>query len=485
MNHLSRARLLPAVLVVSLLGGCAAPAPELAPAELAARTQRPNIIFLLTDDHRSDALGAAGNPIIQTPVLDELARSGVRFQNAFVTTPICMIGRASVFSGQYERRHGIHDFATEFTPEALSQTYPVLLRQAGYWSGFIGKYGVGNVMPTDAFDVWHGFPGQGTYETKDAEGGPIHLTRLMGQQAVEFLENAPGDRPFVLSVSFKAPHVQDQDPRQFIPDPVDMTMYRDVTIPVPRTATPQHLQALPPFLRADSTEVRLRWHKRFATPEMYQESVKNYYRLISGVDRVVGDIRETLRRRGLDRNTVIVFTGDNGFFLGEHGLAGKWYGYEESIRVPLIVYDPRLPTPLRGRVPDEWALNIDIAPTLLELAGLSAPAQMQGRSLLPLVWNRPVANWREEFLFEHLFVHRGIPRSDGVVSKRYKYLRYMDQQPLYEQLFDLETDPGETTNLAGSPEHASVLARLRARYEVLAREAAGDPPPSTTQSTRR
>jgi hypothetical protein len=250
-QKLLRSCLLLIGLVGSLLSGCRQDMVELAP-----ELSQPNIIFLLTDDHRWDALGVAGNPIIQTPQLDDLARTGVRFRNAFVTTPICMTSRASFLSGQYERRHGIHTFAADLSPEAFAQTYPALLRRAGYWSGFIGKYGVGQRMPVDKFDVWHGFPGQGKYETVDPEGRPIHLTRLMGQQAIEFLQSAPADRPFVLSVSFKAPHVQDEDPRQFIPDPAHLQLYRDATIPVPPTATSGHLERLPSFLQADSTESR-------------------------------------------------------------------------------------------------------------------------------------------------------------------------------------------------------------------------------------
>lgn len=439
-----------------------------------ARTNRPNLVVLVTDDHRWDALGASGNPIIQTPALDALAGDGVRFRNAYVTSPICMISRASIFSGHYGRRHGIHDFRTDFSPEAFARTYPALLRSAGYWSGFIGKYGVGTSMPEDEFDVWHGFPGQGKYETQDPQGRPIHLTRLMGDQAVDFVENAPADRPFVLSVSFKAPHVQDGDPRQFIPDPAYASLYADVSIPLPKTAGSEHLERLPPFLRSDSTEARLRWKLRFATPEMHQSSVKNYYQLLTQVDDVVGEIREALRRRALEDNTVIVFLGDNGFFLGEHGLAGKWYGYEESIRVPLIVYDPRLPEARRGQVRDEMALNVDIAPTLLAAAGLPIPPEMQGRDLMPLLRGERVA-WREDFLFEHLFPHARIPRSDGVVAGRYKYLRYIDQAPVYEQLFDLERDPDETINLAGRPDHAEVLRRMRERYTQLVAEAGGAP----------
>ena len=470
MNNLPRlpCTLLLAVLMAVSLSGYASREQGPSSAEI-----RPNIIFLLTDDHRWDVLGAAGNDIIQTPELDQIAHTGVRFRNAYVTTPICAVSRASIFSGQYERRHGIHDFGTDFAPEALALTYPVLLEEAGYWTGFIGKYGVGKNMPEEAFDVWYGIPGQPTYETTDEDGAPIHLTRLMGRQAVAFLEHAPENQPFSLSISFKAPHVQDGDPRQFIYDPAYEGLYQDVTVPVPETAAPDYLEQLPPFLRSDSTEARRRWQIRFATPEMYQRSVKGYYRLITGVDVVVGQIRDALRRLGHDDDTVIIYMGDNGFFLGEHGLAGKWYGYEESIRVPLLIYDPRLPEPLRGQVRDEMALNVDVAPTILSLAEIPVPQQMQGRSLLPLVRGEEV-DWREDFLFEHLFSHTRIPRSDGIVGGRYKYLRYMDQEPVYEQLFDLEEDPHEVTNLAGRPGYASILERMRGRYEELVEAAESD-----------
>jgi arylsulfatase A-like enzyme len=231
-------------------------------------------------------------------------------------------------------------------------------------------------------------------------------------------------------------------------------------------------ERLPPFLRSDSTEARLRWQLRFATPGMYQTSVKYYYRLLTQVDDVVGEIREALRRRGVEDNTVIVFLGDNGFFLGEHGLAGKWYGYEESIRVPLILYDPRLPGSRCGQVRDEMALNVDVAPTLLAAAGLPIPAQMQGRDLMPLLGGERVA-WREDFLFEHLFRHARIPHSDGVVAGRYKYPRYIDETPVHEQLFDLAADPGETENVTGRPQYAEVLRRMRERYGELVAEAGG------------
>ena len=439
--------------------------------------KKPNIIFLLTDDQRWDTLGATGNTLIQTPQMDRLAAEGVLFRNAFVTTAICVTSRASIFLGQYARRHQINDFDQDFTPEQLLNTYPLQLKAHGYRIGFIGKYGVGRNLPAQQYDYWQGIPGQPTYETTDENGEPIHCTRLFGKQALEFLRSSSPDQPFCLSVSFKAPHVQDGDPRQFIPDPAYDSLYQDVTIPPPKTATVAHYEALPDFLKSENSMPRKRWHLRFKNPELYQKMVKNYYRLISGVDDVLGKIRNELDRLGLADNTVIALMGDNGFFLGERGFAGKWYGHEESIRVPLIIYDPRLPQSRRGQVRDEMALNIDLAPTFLELAGISPPAGTQGQSLLPLVNGKSVS-WRQDFLYEHIYhvpaqwreAAGYIPASVGVRTERYKYLRYFEQDPVYEELYDLQKDPHEERNLVANDEYAPVLEKLRARCETLLRE---------------
>jgi len=437
--------------------------------------KRPNIIFLLTDDQRWDTMGCMGNRIIQTPNMDAMAAGGVKFTNAFVTTSICATSRASVFSGQYARRHGIHGFARPFSDEAWAQTYPAQLKGAGYRLGMIGKYGVGKDQDfhKETFDYWKGIPGQPKYEHTDEDGNYKHLTKILGEQCVEFLQGCTQAQPFCLSVSFKAPHVQDGDPRQFIYDPAYKDLYKDAQIPVPRTASQSHFETLPAFLRDDKTEARVRWQMRFSTPKEYQESVKSYYRLITGVDVVIGKVRKELQRLGLADNTVIMLMGDNGFFLAEHGFAGKWYGYNESIRVPLLVYDPRLPKNLRGRSREEIALNIDVAPTLLSLAGVAVPQAMQGRDLAPLIRgeNRP---WRIDFLYEHFFDLRPkgatkslIPKSEGVVSERYKYLRYIEEEPPYEQLFDLETDPFEEHNLVGQSNYERTVKALRIRCHQL------------------
>ena len=436
-------------------------APERKTTEVQNQAKRPNIIFLLTDDQRWDTLGCMGNKIIQTPNIDRLASQGVVFDRCFVTTSICMTNRACILSGQYAARHGIWDFKTGFTPAQLAETYPAQLKEAGYHLGFIGKWGVGD-PPRGLFDYDKGFPGQGKY-FQQIGGKTVHLNELMGNQAIEFLAQTPKDRPFCLSVSFKSPHVQDNDPRQFLYEPRLESLYQDVTIPPAPLSESSFFAALPEFFK--TSENRVRWQIRFATPEMYQRSVKGYYRLISGVDDVVGRIVQQLQKVGAANNTIIIYTGDNGFYLGERGLAGKWFGHEVSIRVPLVVYDPRLPAGRRGTRNDSMVLSIDLAPTMLAMASLDAPASMQGENLLPLVHGEK-PQWRSEFFYEHLFRHPKIPCSEGVRDGRYKYLRYLDVEPVYEELYDLATDSDEAHNLAGSPEHSATLDRMRQKWEM-------------------
>jgi arylsulfatase A-like enzyme len=292
----------------------------------------------------------------------------------------------------------------------------------------------------------------------------------MGQQAVSFLESQPRGKPFALSISFKAPHVQDEDPRQFIPDPVDMTMYEGMTMPTPLTGSNLYWNAFPDFFKTNN-EARNRWQVLFSTPDKFQTSVKNYYRLVSGMDRTIGDIQAALKRLNLDNNTVIIFSSDNGFFLGELGMAHKWYGQEPSVRVPMIIYDPRDLTGENGRVETSIALNVDIAPTILDLAGLSVPTYMQGQTLMPLVHGTTPAGWRQDFLMEHPYPDPTIKRSVGVVGGRYKYLKYIDPSPNYEVIYDLVNDPLETTNLAQDPRYQTILESLRQRYTELAARA--------------
>jgi arylsulfatase A-like enzyme len=426
---------------------------------------RPNIVFLLADDLRWNVLGCQGDKLAKTPSLDALARKGVRFRNAFVTTSICAVSRASILSGQYARRHKINDFVTDFTPDAYALTYPMLLKASGYRVGFIGKFGVGTKLPDSSFDYWRGFPGQGAYFGK---GETTHLAARMGDQALEFLQGYKKGQPFCLSLSFKSVHAMDGAKREFPPDARDEVLFKDVTFPVPKTATPKFFELLPGFVQA--SESRKRWERRFKTPEMFQTIVRDYYRLVHGMDREVGRILAELDRLGLADDTIVIFTSDNGFFFGERGLADKWYLYEESIRVPLIVFDPRLPPAQRGRTVDAMALNIDLAPTMLDYAGVSAPRTMQGASLRPWL-NGEAPKWREDWFYEHHAVTKSIPPSEGVRSQHWTYLRWMkDPDRPVEELYDLKVDPFQERNLVSVREHQEILAQLRERWQQLRKE---------------
>ncbi len=447
-----------------------------------ADNQRPNIIFLLTDDQRADTIGAMGNSIIHTPEIDTLAEQGVMFKNTFVTTSICMTNRACIFTGQYAARHRIWDFNTPFTEEQLADTYLGQLKAAGYRTGFIGKWGVEHPKQADGIlDFNKGFPGQSRFFEGDvALKQGQHLTAKMGDQAIEFLEGSDADTPFHLSISFKAAHVQDSRDilsDQFPYDPVFGHLYEDITIPVPHTAAFEYYERQPDFIKESMS--RDRWAIRFRSPGNFQKSVKGYYRLISGVDHVVGRIREQLEKEGLAENTIIIFSSDNGFFLGEYGFAGKWTPHEASIRVPLVVYDPRLNSSEKGKVRNEMTLSIDIAPTILSLAGITPPSGMQGVDLKPLLNSSDEPeSWRNDFFYEHWFAAGGrIVPSEGYRDQRWKYMRYLEPEAVeagvarHEELYDLATDPHETVNLAAKPAYAAQLAYVREQWAMWRKKA--------------
>jgi arylsulfatase A-like enzyme len=434
----------------------------------AASPSRPNFVFILTDDQRFDTLRCVGNPLIQTPNLDRLATNGVIFRNHFVTTPICSVSRVSIFTGQHLRRHRIGDFVTPLSPEQWEQSYPMLLRKAGYRTGFIGKFGVGNARSIaerkNDFDYWRGLPGQGGEWFIDPNDlKKQHTTARFGDHALEFLEGSSNARPFCLSISFNAPHARDGKEREFEPDPRDEDLYAREEIPVGATASEEHFRKLPEFVQ--KSEARRRWEKRFATSEMHQRTMRDYYRLVTGIDREVGRLLDSLKARGLAENTVIIFTSDNGWFAGEKGLADKWFIYEESIRVPLIIFDPRLPAEKRGRVVDGMTLNLDFAPTMLSMAGITVPSVMQGRSLEPWIRGENVSDWRRSFYFEHLYRPDIIPPSEGVRTERFSYVRWLPPNPEVEELYDVKADPLQQKNLAKQAGYAGLLEQMRAEWK--------------------
>ncbi|MCE7065908.1 sulfatase [Dyadobacter sp. CY326] len=429
------------------------------------QAKRPNIIFLLTDDHRWDALGAMGNKIIQTPNLDQLAGRGILFKKAYVTTAICMVSRASILSGQYMSRHQINDFNQDFSAKALAETYPALLKKAGYKLGFIGKWGISvQKQPDSLYDYWASAKeGQPAYELVNKSGKVIHHTDSVAKDVQQFLGQYAGKEPFCLAVSFKAPHELDGNPPKYPIQERFKDLYKNISIPEPETADPKYWNSFPDFFRTNANIARDRWKPLLSNPELRAQTTKDYYRLITGVDEVVGKLVAQLKALKIDENTIIIFMGDNGFSLGEHGLEGKWFGFEESIRVPLIISGAAMPADFKGATSENIALNIDIAPTILALAGVPVPEKMQGISLLA---NPKTQQTRTDFFYEHTYLGSPkLPKVEGVVGKDFKYMNYTEHG--YEQLYNTKTDPHETVNLAGDKAHNVVLTKMRMRYEEL------------------
>jgi len=435
-------------------------------AHLAAAAAKPfNILVLYADDWRHDSLGVAGNPVVRTPVLDRLSTQGVRFTHNCVTTSICGVSRASLFTGQWMSRHGNTGFQAFETP--WSETYPGILRQNGYWVGHVGKWHNGK-FPAENFDFGRSYSGR--HWMKQEDGSQIHVTAKNEADSLEFLRGRPQDKPFCLTVAFFATHAEDGNPEQYLPQPQSMELYNDVTVPVPPNATQESWERLPDFF-TEKNEGRHRWHWRFDTPEKYQKMMKNYYRLANEVDGTCGKILGELERQGVLDHTLVIFTTDNGYFHAEHGLADKWYPHQESIRVPLIIRDPRMSETQRGTTNVEFTLNVDLAPTILAAAGFPAPPRMQGLDIAPLyiASGRQLESqpWRGEFFYEHatLKSKNFIPASEALVRKDWKYMFWPDHN--IEQLFDLKSDPREENDLAKDPAHAAKLAEMRARFAEL------------------
>jgi arylsulfatase A-like enzyme len=434
----------------------------------------PNIIFFLSDDHRADFLGCAGHPILKTPTIDQLASQGVRFKNAFVTTSICAASRATLFTGLWERSHKYTFGTPAITPRLVQGSYPRELREAGYRTGFVGKFGVnvGGKAATDTmFDVFLPL-NRNPYLKPQPNGPPRHLTDIAGDKAIDFLSQSSKDQPFCLSISFNAAHAEDSDKKNHFPwPPAENGLYENETIPDPLVDT-EFWKSLPSFFH-DSMH-RDRWFWRWDTPEKYQHNVKAYYRMITGLDRVMGRVLDSLETLGLARNTVVIFMGDNGYYKGSRGFAGKWSHYEESLRVPLVIFDPRLPVSRRGRVLAETVLNVDVPATIMALATGEVPGHYQGRDLSPLTQgNPPSQSWRSDFFCEHLMDHPDIPKWEGVRGSRYVYARYFQNLPEGEFLHDLQTDPLQLKNLAPDPAHAETLATMRQRCDDLRNEYGG------------
>ena len=427
--------------------------------------KRPNIIFILTDDQRWDALGVAGNSIIQTPEMDALARTGTYFKNAFSTTPICAASRASILTGLYERTHGYTFQKPRLKQPYTDIIYPKLLKESGYHVGFYGKLGVvfdsaNQYFNQSDFYDRGGSPDRRGYFYKKIGKDTVHLTRYTGHQAQEFIRNAPADKPFCLSLSFSAPHGHDNSTDQYYWQDKSDDLYKNVNIPEPLLGEDEYFNRLPKEVREGFNRVRWKW--RFDSPEKYQQMVKGYYRMITEIDNEIGMIRQQLKTKGINDNTIIILMGDNGYFLGDRQLADKWLMYDMSIKIPLIIYDPRV---TKSSTVEEMVLNIDIPKTMMDMAGLVAPQNYQGKSLAPLMVNNNAHLNRSAILVEHLWDNPDIPSSEGIRTERWKYFRYrLINAP--EELYDLKNDPLEKNNLASDIKYAKILDKLRKECEA-------------------
>lgn len=424
---------------------------------LAEPIERPNIIFLFSDDQRSDALGFL-HPVLETPNMDRLAQQGVYFPNAFVTTPICASSRATVLTGLYEQQHGFTFRTPPLNLNLLQDSYPKLLRDHGYTTGFVGKNGMS--LDSERIDLLFDYyvPVTRNPYIKERDGEEVHATDYTAKKATEFIRNTV--EPFMLSVWFNAPHAEDSDPAQFIPPQRYADLYAGVDFPDPPTSDPGFFIGLPGFLQNSLNRVRWSWRW---TPELYDSMMSGYLAMIKGVDDAIGEILQQTVSSGVADNTVVIFMSDNGYFIGERGFAGKWLAYEPSIRVPLLIYDPRTEYDQQGSALTKLVLNIDLPETILDLAGIDIPRSMQGRSLLPLL-NGELQDWREDIFIEHSFTFPPsvvIPPHEGLRTVSHKYIHYLEQD--YEELYDLQLDPFETSNLATEPAHQDQLAALRQR----------------------
>ncbi len=431
---------------LSSIAAAAAPA-VLTRRGAAAPGRPPNIVFILSDDHRYDFGGALGHPWLKTPGLDRLIREGVHFRNAFVTTSLCSPSRASILTGMYVHAHRVND---NFTPlDASLPVFPELLRQAGYRTGFIGKWHMGGDSdePRPGFDYWLSFRGQGVYTDPEfnrngaREPAKGYVSDLLTREAERYIaENA--ERPFLLYLSHKAVHYD------FEPAPRHRELYAHNPIPYPASM---------PY-REEEYEQKPEWIRRrrysrqgvdgmFGHQMTFEEGYRNYCRSLMGVDDSVAAVTAELEKRKLAENTILVYMGDNGYMWGEHGLLDKRSMHEPSIRVPLVAWAPGR---FRPAAREEMALNLDLAPTFLEAAGAAIPRSMHGRSLMPLLrGERP--EWRTDFLYEYEweFEYPYTPTLTGLRTSRYSYCQTFGQWDK-DELYDLTADPDQRKNLLGN-----------------------------------
>jgi arylsulfatase A-like enzyme len=441
--------------------------------------QRPNVVFFFTDDQAYDTLGCYGNPDVKTPNIDALARQGVVFDRHYDTTAICMASRANVMTGLLEYKSGCNFMHGPLARSMWRKSYPVLLRQAGYRTAFGGKFGFAVVedprqggsegkyenLPLADFDFWVGGTGQTSYVTaqnkyleKYAAEYP-HSTRAYGAAGCDFIrESVAAGQPFCLTLFFKAPH------RPTTPDPIFDDVYRNTVFrKLPNYGRPAGAHLAPQSRMGRQYPRFEQWG--YDKEDTYQQALRTYNQQIYGVDYAVGMVMGELRKQGLDDNTVVLFSSDNGFFNGSHGLGSKVLPYEEGARVPMIIRDPRQPSSAGQRCGAVTG-NVDIAATIVDLAGLHVPKRMDGKSLMGLV-DGSQTHVREALPIIQAWGTAGT-LALSVVTHEYKYIYWMYGEGVAptEELFHLQDDPYEMENIADRAEHREALMTMRGHYDA-------------------
>jgi arylsulfatase A-like enzyme len=439
-------------------------------ADKAAERPR-NIIFVLVDDLRFDAMGFL-TPGLKTPNIDYLAKNGIYFRNAVVTSSLCSPSRATILTGQTARNHRVID-NNNSSEEGLI-FFPSYLQKAGYQTGFFGKWHMGNDTdsPRPGFDRWVSFKGQGTYFPTMVPGGKLqtlnvdghhvdrtgYITDELTDYALDWLEKGRDpSKPFFLYLSHKAVHSDAEPPERYKTQYADL----DIHLPTSMANTPENNRGKPLWVQNQ----RNSWHGAdfpYHSDISLTEMVRNYYRTLSPVDESLGRIMASLRKQKIDKDTVIVFYSDNGFLIGDHGLIDKRNAYEPSVRVPMVVFAPGLLP--KGTTNDAVVRNLDLAPTFLDLAHVEKPAQMEGRSFLPVAQGKTSQQeWNsQDFVYEYYWewTFPQTPTTFAIERDRIKYIQYHGIWDT-EELYDLNKDPDEMNNLINDPAYLQTKNDLR------------------------
>ncbi len=440
-----------------------------------ASDKRPNILFIMSDDHAAHAISCYGSKINKTPNIDRIAREGTRFNNCLVTNSICTPSRAAILTGKYSHINGVPVF-NRF--DGSQPTLAKYLHQAGYYTGMIGKWHLFS-DPT-GFDYWNVLPGQGRYHNPEMIEMGVkkiiqgYATDIITDLSIDFLKNRPKDRPFFLMSHHKAPH------RNWEPDAKHAAMYESEEIPEPETFNDDYSNR-----SSAATEATMRIDRDLTPNDLkheppaglsgqglkkwkYQRFIKDYLRCVASVDDNVGRLLDYLEQAGLKDNTIVVYTSDQGFFLGDHNWFDKRFMYEESLRMPFLIRYPGKIQP--GTVNNDMILNVDFAPTFLEFAGAAVPADMQGRSIMPLLRGQRPKHWRTSMYYRYYHYpqdHRVQPHY-GIRSERYKLI-YFNKINEWE-LLDLKKDPREIKSVYHDPAYAGIVNRLKAELYRLKKE---------------